>query len=59
MKLKNQMQAIDANGEPFSKGSMLRVKPWETYRYTESKSKGLLAALNQEDIDRVSTIYFT
>ena len=59
MKLKNQMQAIDANGEHFSKGSLLRVKPWENYRYTESKSKGLLAALDQEDIDRVSTIYFT
>ena len=38
---------------------MLRVKPWEAYRYSESKSKGLLAALSQEDIDRVSSIYFT
>ena len=35
------------------------MKPWEAYRYSESKSKGLLAALNQEDIDRVSSIYFT
>lgn len=38
---------------------MLRVKPWEAYRYSQSKSKGLLAALSQEDIDRVSSIYFT
>lgn len=35
------------------------MKPWEAYRYSESRSKGLLAALSQEDIDRVSSIYFT
>ena len=58
-RLKNQIRAIDANGEPYSRMGMLRVKPWEAYRHNESKSKGLLAALSQEDIDRVSSIYFT
>jgi hypothetical protein len=38
----------------------MRLKPWETYRVQHSSVKaGLLAALNQEDIDRVSSIYFT
>jgi len=38
----------------------MRLKPWETYRVQQSSVKaGLLAALNQEDIDRVSSIYFT
>lgn len=58
-RLKNQIRAFDANGQAYQKGGMLRVKPWEAYRYSESKSKGLLAALSQEDIDRVSSIYFT
>lgn len=39
---------------------LMRLKPWETYRAQQSTVKaGLLAALNQEDIDRVSSIYFT
>ena len=39
---------------------LMRLKPWETYRVQHSSVKaGLLAALNQEDIDRVSSIYFT
>lgn len=38
----------------------MRIKPWETYRVQNSSVKaGLLSALNQEDIDRVSSIYFT
>jgi len=38
----------------------MRLKPWETYKVQHSSVKaGLLAALNQEDIDRVSSIYFT
>lgn len=58
-RLKGQIRAIDTSGESYSKGGMLRVKPWEAYRYNEGLSKGLLAALSQEDIDRVSSIYFT
>ena len=39
---------------------LMRLKPWETYKVQNSSVKtGLLAALNQEDIDRVSSIYFT
>jgi len=57
-RLKNQIMSIDASGESFSKGGLLRVKPWEAYRFNESLGKGLLAALSQEDIDRVNSIYF-
>ena len=38
---------------------MLRIKPWEAYKAQDNNSKGLLAALSQEDLDRVSAIYFT
>ena len=58
-RLKSNIRAIDTSGESYSKGGMLRVKPWEAYRYNDGLTKGLLAALSQEDIDRVSSIYFT
>jgi hypothetical protein len=35
------------------------VKPWESYKAQEQETVGLLAALSQEDLDRVSSIYFT
>lgn len=57
--LQSKFRAINTNGELLEKQGMLRVKPWETYRYNQSRSQGLLAALSQEDIDRVSSIYFT
>ena len=38
---------------------IMRLKPWEAYKAQENESKGLLAALDQEDVDRVSSIYFT
>ena len=38
---------------------MLRIKPWEAYKAQDNNNKGLLAALSQEDLDRVSAIYFT
>lgn len=45
-RLKNQIQGGDANEREPQKGGLLRVKPWEAYRYSESRSKGLLAALS-------------
>lgn len=45
-RLKGQIRSIDATGESYSKGGMLRVKPWEAYRYNEGLTKGLLAALS-------------
>jgi hypothetical protein len=38
---------------------LLRLKPWESYRAQGRDSDGLLAALTQHDISRVSSIYFT
>lgn len=39
---------------------MVRLKPWEAYKGQQATvNSGLLAALSQEDIDRVSSIYFT
>jgi hypothetical protein len=38
---------------------IMRLKPWEAYKAQENESKGLLACLDQEDVDRVSSIYFT
>jgi hypothetical protein len=46
-------------GETDQSTSLLRIKPWEAYRAQENDAKGLLAALSQEDLDRVSSIYFT
>ena len=46
-------------GETDQSTSLLRIKPWEAYRAHENDAKGLLAALSQEDLDRVSSIYFT
>jgi hypothetical protein len=43
----------------YNSGLIMRLKPWEAYKAQENESKGLLAALNQEDVDRVSSIYFT
>jgi hypothetical protein len=38
---------------------MMRLKPWECYKGQQATVKaGILAAINQEDIDRVSSIYF-
>lgn len=38
---------------------LLRLKPWESYRAQGRDNDGLMAALTQEDISRVSSIYFT
>jgi hypothetical protein len=35
----------------------IRLKPWESYKVYRENSEGLIAALSQDDIDQVSTIY--
>ena len=34
-----------------------RLKPWENYKIYSNKNDGLIAALSNQDLDRVSSIY--
>jgi hypothetical protein len=34
-----------------------RLKPWETYKFYENESLGLVTALTNEDINKVSSLY--
>ena len=40
-----------------NKGGHIRIKPWESYKVYRENNEGLIAALSNEDIDQVSTIY--
>jgi hypothetical protein len=38
---------------------LVRVKPWEYYKMLKDKEDGLIGALSQSDIDKVSSIFMT
>jgi hypothetical protein len=56
----NEIEASESKIASYNPGSlMMRLRPWECYKGQQATVKaGILAAINQEDIDRVSSIYF-
>ena len=34
-----------------------RIRPWESYKLYKDLNDGLIGALSQQDLDRVSTIF--
>ncbi len=55
----NYKQLFDTLQSSNKDKDLIRVKPWEYYKMLKEKEDGLIGALSQQDIDRVSTIYTT